>query len=79
MTSRSKRGVLIVPRGKNNKRRVMPLSPGVIKDLDDYLNEVRIYENTKESQSFILNQRGRRMQKDTYNRILKNDHPQNSK
>ena len=66
-----KEGVLIVPRGKNNKRRVMPLSPGVIKDLDDYLNEVRIYENTKESQSFILNQRGRRMQKDTYNRILK--------
>ncbi|MBK6573518.1 MAG: tyrosine-type recombinase/integrase [Saprospiraceae bacterium] len=32
-----KEGVLIVPRGKNNKRRVMPLSPGVIKDLDDYL------------------------------------------
>lgn len=28
--------IMIIPSGKGNKRRVIPMSPGVIKDLSDY-------------------------------------------
>ncbi|MBK7696897.1 MAG: tyrosine-type recombinase/integrase [Saprospiraceae bacterium] len=65
-----KEGVLSVPRGKNNKRRVMPLSTGVIKDLDDYLNEVRICKNTKRVK-VLYSIREVEEYKNTYNRILK--------
>jgi integrase/recombinase XerD len=68
--------ILIVPRGKGNKRRVVPMSNGVIKDISNYyynereaLTEGRDY--VKNSSAFMLHSRGGRMQKDTYNKILK--------
>ena len=68
--------ILIVPKGKGNKRRIVPISSGVVKDLTDYyykerepLTKGRDY-NPKES-AFMLNSRGGRMNKWTYNKILK--------
>jgi len=68
--------ILIVPKGKGNKRRVVPISSGVVKDLADYyykeretLTKGRDY-NEKES-AFMLHSRGGRMRKGTYNKYLK--------
>lgn len=68
--------ILIVPKGKNNKSRVVPLSNGVIKDLSDYyynereeLTKGRDYK-TNES-AFMLHIRGGRMCFYTYNKYLK--------
>ena len=68
--------IIIIPKGKGNKRRVVPLSNGVVKDLADYyynergnLTKGRDY-NPKES-AFMLHSRGGRMQKGTYNKHLK--------
>ncbi len=73
---RLKEKILIVPQGKGNKRRVVPLSSGVAKDLADYyyterevLTKGRDY-NAKET-AFMLHSRGGRMQKGTYNKYLK--------
>ena len=68
--------VLVVPKGKGNKRRVVPLSSGVINDLSDYffkernkLTKGRDYK--KNEPAFMLHSRGGRMQKGTYNKRLK--------
>ena len=68
--------IIIVPHGKGNKRRVVPLSNGVVKDLSNYyyneretLTKGRNY-NPKEN-AFMLHSRGGRMQKATYNSHLK--------
>ena len=68
--------IIIIPKGKGNKRRVVPLSNGVVKDLADYyynerenLTKGRDY-NQKES-AFMLHSRGGRMRKHTYNKYLK--------
>jgi integrase/recombinase XerD len=68
--------ILIVPQGKGNKRRVVPLSGGVAKDLANYyynerdeLTKGRDYKPNQNA--FILHSRGGRMQKDTYNKHLK--------
>lgn len=68
--------ILIVPKGKGNKRRVVPLSNGVVKDLSNYyynerenLTTGRDY-NPKET-AFMLHSRGGRMNDDTYNKYLK--------
>lgn len=68
--------IIIVPQGKGNKRRVVPLSNGVVKDLSNYyfnerenLTTGRDY-NAKET-AFMLHSRGGRMQEDTYNKYLK--------
>jgi integrase/recombinase XerD len=68
--------ILIVPQGKGNKRRVVPLSKGVVNDLADYyynerdeLTKGRDYKPNQNA--FMLNSRGGRMQKDTYNKHLK--------
>jgi integrase/recombinase XerD len=73
---RLKEKILIVPQGKGNKRRVVPMSSGVAKDLADYyynerenLTKGRDY-NPNES-AFMLHSRGGRMQKGTYNKHLK--------
>ena len=76
--------ILIVPKGKGNKRRVVPMSTGVIKDLENYffkerdkLTEGRDYNKTcaersrSNSTAFMLHSRGGRMQKGTYNKYLK--------
>jgi len=68
--------ILIVPKGKGNKRRVVPISSGVVKDLSDY------YYNERETltkgrdfkpneSAFMLHSRGGRMRKGTYNKHLK--------
>jgi len=71
-----KERILIVERGKGNKRRVIPLSPGVAKDLSEYFYYER--ENLKIGRdykagnfAFMLHSRGGRMQQHTYNKHLK--------
>lgn len=64
-------GILIVPSGKFNKRRVVPMSAGVIKDVSDYFYQSRILIETTEAKAFILHSRGKRMKKYTYNKVLK--------
>lgn len=68
--------ILIVPKGKGNKRRVVPMSSGVLNDLSEYffkerqkLTKGRDYK--KGEQAFMLHSRGGRMQKGTYNKRLK--------
>jgi len=68
--------IVIVPKGKGNKRRVVPLSSGVISDLSDYffkerskLTNGRDYK--KNEQAFMLHSRGGRMMKGTYNKRLR--------
>jgi len=68
--------LLVVPRGKGLKRRVVPMSVGVVKDLSDYyynereaLTHGRDY-NPRDT-AFMLHSRGGRMHKWTYNKYLK--------
>lgn len=68
--------IIIIPKGKGNKRRVVPLSNGVVKDLADYyyneresLTKGRDYKPTESA--FMLHSRGGRMRKHTYNKYLK--------
>ena len=68
--------ILIVPQGKGNKRRVVPMSSGVAKDLANYYynerDELTKGRDFKPNQNaFMLHSRGGRMQKDTYNKHLK--------
>lgn len=68
--------ILIIPGGKGNKRRVVPLSNGVVKDLSNYYyNEREALTTGRDHRpgepAFILHNRGGRMQKGTYNKILK--------
>jgi integrase/recombinase XerD len=68
--------LIIIPKGKGNKRRVVPLSNGVAKDLADYyyneredLTKGRDYKPNESA--FMLHSRGGRMMKGTYNKHLK--------
>lgn len=71
--------ILIVPKGKGNKRRVIPLSNGVVKDLSNYyynereaLTTGRDYKlNASNQNAFMLHSRGGRMMDETYNKHLK--------
>ncbi|MBS1738204.1 MAG: tyrosine-type recombinase/integrase [Bacteroidetes bacterium] len=71
--------ILIIPKGKGNKRRVIPLSNGVVKDLSNYyfgereaLTTGRDYKlNSNNQNAFMLHSRGGRMMDDTYNKHLK--------
>lgn len=72
--------ILIVPKGKGNKRRVIPLSNGVVKDLSNYYYNERealttgrdyLLDETSNSKAFMLHSRGGRMMDDTYNKHLK--------
>ena len=56
---------LIVPKGKFNKRRIVPLTEKISNDLGDYLQEV---VNQK---TFIINSKNTKMQEWTYNKMLK--------
>jgi integrase/recombinase XerD len=72
--------IIIVPKGKGNKRRVVPLSNGVIKDLADYyykereeLTKGRDYELNPISnqQAFMLHSRGGRIRQHSCNKYLR--------
>ena len=63
----TKETILIVPKGKFNKRRIIPLTERITQDLQEYLQSIEGKQNT-----FILNSKGRKMQEWTYNSILKN-------
>lgn len=73
-----KDGIIIVPEGKGKKRRVVPMSKAVMKDLTDYFNQERTEptdpaERSKPTykQAFIIHIKGGRMKEYTYNKILK--------
>ena len=63
--------ILIVKRGKGNKRRVIPLSDKVKEDLYNYFYHERPLTLALGETAFIFNQVGVRMKKYTYNRELK--------
>ena len=69
--------IIIIPKGKGNKRRVVPLSNGVVSHLSEYYYTQRD-ELTKQREykphqnAFMLHSRGGRMQNDTTNKHLKN-------
>lgn len=72
--------ILIVPDGKGRKRRVVPMSKGVAKDLGNYFwyerDTLKMGRDFKLNASdnhyaFMLHSRGGRMRKWTYNKYLK--------
>jgi len=66
--------IVIIPKGKGNKRRVVPMSPGVVNDLSDYYFNERPFTNgkdIKDDKAFMLNSRGGRLKEWTYNKQLK--------
>lgn len=67
--------LLIVPRGKGLKRRVVPMSAGVAEDLRGYYYGEResLVKGRHQSvqKAFMLHDRGGRMRKYTYNKRLK--------
>lgn len=62
--------VIVVKSGKGNKRRVVPMSPGVKRNLSEYYFTQRIYYTNK-NKSFLLNQKEKRMRPYTCNKRLK--------
>ena len=63
---------LVIPRGKGNKRRLVPLSRGVRHDLQAYINYERDLYLTDESEpALLLNIKGKRLRKYTCRDILK--------
>lgn len=65
-------GILIVPKGKGNKRRTIPLSPGVKEDLKNYYYQERpnLLKDQEET-AFMLHGKGGRMKDYTWNKYLK--------
>jgi integrase/recombinase XerD len=68
---RLKEKILIIPQGKGNKKRIIPLSNTIAETLREYFFNHRIQQDTIRQKAFILNQKERRMQYYTYNAILK--------
>jgi integrase/recombinase XerD len=64
-------GILIVPKGKGNKRRVIPMNRRIEQDLKNYMyNERYLYQKDDNEKAFILNIKGDRMRKYTVRKIL---------
>jgi integrase/recombinase XerD len=64
--------VIVIPAGKNNKRRVVPMSTGVCKSITFYIEHERINLNHQNSNAaLVLDSKKNRMQQWTYNKILK--------
>jgi integrase/recombinase XerD len=61
-----KENILIVPKGKFNKRRIVPLTQRITDDLSEYLEQIQ-----PNQAFFIINSKGRKMQEWTYNKMLK--------
>jgi len=62
--------VVVIKSGKGNKRRVVPMSPGVKRNLNEYYFTQRIYYK-KNEHAFLLNNKERRMKPYTCNNRLK--------
>ena len=60
--------LLYVRKGKGSKRRAVPLSPGVKKDLWSYATKERF---TQQDPAFLTNTKGSRSKGDQFNRVLR--------
>lgn len=67
------KGFVIVRKGKNSKRREVPLSDKVIEDLENYLRYERVnrLKNNIREQAMLLSSRGVRMNGDELNKAFK--------
>jgi len=68
-----KQQLLYVREGKGAKRRVVPVTERVIKDLEDYYLQERCsskVKKVKDENAFMLNTRGNRMSGNSYNKML---------
>lgn len=63
--------LLIVPKGKFNKRRIIPLTGRIIEDIEIYLSTENKKPEYKNQNALIPNNKNVRMQGYTYNKILK--------
>lgn len=64
-------GLLIVPKGKGNKRRVIPINRRIEQDFRNYIdNERYLYLKDEKEKAFILNIKGERMKNYTVRKIL---------
>lgn len=67
------KGMVIVRKGKNGKRREVPMSDSVLEDVKKYLSDFR-YQNLASGhieEAFFVNRKGKRMNGDMLNRTLK--------
>ncbi|MFZ5553522.1 MAG: tyrosine-type recombinase/integrase [Bacteroidota bacterium] len=64
-------GHIVIKKGKGNKGRIVPLSKSVARDIASYLYKERLQQVSEEKKAFIIHSKGKRMQKGTYNKILK--------
>lgn len=63
-----KENLLIVPKGKFNKRRIVPFTEKIKTEIEEFLN----HQPTTINHQLISNNKGNRMQEWTYNSTLKN-------
>ncbi|MEC5395404.1 tyrosine-type recombinase/integrase [Bergeyella sp. RCAD1439] len=67
-----KENLLIVPKGKNSKRRIIPFTEKVKKEIEFFLSiEAEVRHPIKKENHVISNSKGDRMQEWTYNSTLK--------
>lgn len=66
-----KQQILYVREGKGTKRRAVPITYKVSKDLESYYLEERDQPNVRDPNAFMLDRVGRRMSGSSYNRRLK--------
>jgi integrase/recombinase XerD len=66
-----KKQILYVREGKGAKRRAVPMTARVTKELENYYLEERRTARAKDREAFMLNRIGMRMSGDSYNKVLK--------
>ncbi|MBX9851804.1 MAG: tyrosine-type recombinase/integrase [Cytophagaceae bacterium] len=66
-----KQQILYVREGKGAKRRAVPMTARVTKELENYYQEERRTARAKDREAFMLNKVGMRMSGDNYNKALK--------
>jgi integrase/recombinase XerD len=66
-----KKQILYVREGKGAKRRAVPMTARVTKELENYYQEERRTARAKDREAFMINRVGMRMSGDSYNKVLK--------
>jgi integrase/recombinase XerD len=66
-----KKQILYVREGKGAKRRAVPMTARVTRELENYYQEERRTARTKDREAFMVNKVGTRMSGDSYNKALK--------